>query len=605
MTEAVAEARGDRRQRPGLLPSFAGVALADILANSVAIVIIMIVVTLMTRYEEERDKLEQAEDVSVLLSREIAGSFVMNSLPTSPPAQLHDYITSPLDRNPQHATMPILELHDEFVRDGYTGRTYGRDELLLQDNDLDRYLASLEPEQLAATRVDVYGIDQFYVAMSIFRQHGLAPLHWHFLAGGETGVERGPTPSWAATTRPEREPLDAAQNPPGAGLDVGVPYAMPSDVALARGAFDANYPIDSLSGGFGGRADRAGSQDQYFDLPRTARQRGGNAQAMPGPMAGEPGAAAESNTMRFRAAWRSTSEDTAREGEADIDLYTLVRGLLAFLAEVQTAADAHLPSPLPDYQLRRDVLDIVPELPPPEPALAELIERLMWLVATPRTPDEATVRVIAETIPSGQPQHVTLFPNEPLARVRWRRNMADAEAAFPRDDAPLYASVSLRLGLHAEIHEGLRVELPRNAVVVMPPPEPVPDPEPRWRVVTLVNPERNDFLTGFLFAAVDEVGALVLPADENALALNGLRLESQIPTVAFRQESRQLSLYAAIVLVVLLLFFAAIRLRNTHRGGGHLGAKGASGRRAPFGESVPWGGGRLALPRARRARFLG
>ena len=563
MTEAVAEAGGDRRQRSSLLPSFAGVALADILANSVAIVIIMIVVTLMTRYEEERDKLEQAEDVSVLLSREIAGSFVMNSLPTSPPAQLHDYVTSPLDRNPQHATMPILELHDEFVRDGYTGRTYGRDELLLQDNDLDRYLASLEPEQLAATRVDVYGTDQFYVAMSIFRQHGLAPLHWHFLAGGGTGVERGPIPSWAATPRPEREPLDAAQSPPGAGLDLGaVPYALPSDVALAGGAFDANYPIDSLSGGFGGRADRAGSQDQFFDLPRTARQRSGGPQARPGPMAAEPSATAEANTMRFRAAWRRTSEDTAREGEADIDLFTLVRGLLAFLAEVQRTADAHLPSPLPDYQLRRDVLDIVPELPPPEPALAELIERLMRLIATPRTPDDPTLRVIAETIPSGHPQHVTLFPNEPLARVRWRRNTADAEAAFPRNDAPPYASVSLRLGLHAEIHEGLRVELSRNAVVMVPPPETVPDPEPRWRAVTLVNPERNDFLTGFLFAGVDEVGALVLPADENALAINGLRLESQLPTVAFRQESRQLILYVAIVLAVLLLFFVAIRFRG-------------------------------------------
>ena len=79
-----------------MFPAFAGVALADILANSVAIVIIMIVVTLMARYEEEQDKLEQAEDVAVLLSRELASSFVMNALPTSPPAQLHDYVTSPL-----------------------------------------------------------------------------------------------------------------------------------------------------------------------------------------------------------------------------------------------------------------------------------------------------------------------------------------------------------------------------------------------------------------------------------------------------------------------------------------------------------------------------
>ena len=578
MTTAVAEAHRDRREGPGLLPSFAGVALADILANSVAIVIIMIVVTLMTRHEEERDKLEQAEDVSVLLSREIASSFVMNSLPTSPPAQLHNYVTSPLDRNPQHATMPILELHDDHVRDGYTGRTYGRDELLLQDNNLDRYLASLAPEQLAATRVDVYGIDQFYVAMSIFRQHGLSPLHWHFLAGGEAMGERQPRPTWAPEARPrEREALDEEPRRPGTGLG-SARHALPSDVALARGAFDANYPTDSLRGGFGGMAGPAGSSDQHFDLPRGSPRRGGVPPAIAGPTAGEPGGAAESTAMRFRAAWRRTSDDT-REDDADFDLVTLVRGLLAYLAGVQQAADANLPSPLPHFELRRDVLDIVAELPPPEPALAELIERLTRLIVNPRTPDDPTLRVIAETIPSGQPQHMTLFPNEPLARVRWRRSAADADAAFPRNDAPAYAAISLRLGLHAEIHEGLRVQLPRNAVVMMPPPEMVPDPEPRWRVATLVNPERNDFLTGFVLAAVDEVGGLVLPADENAIAIDGLRLESQIPGVAFRQEFRQLLLYLTVVLAVLLLFFAAITTLRRSPEGGH-----------------------PALPRARRAR---
>ena len=136
--------------------------------------------------------------------------------------------------------------------------------------------------------------------------------------------------------------------------------------------------------------------------------------------------------------------------------------------------------------------------------------------------------------------------------MRWRRSATDAEAAFPRADAPEYATVSLRLGLHAEIHEGLRGELARNVVVLMPPPETDPEIEPRWRAVTLVNPERNDFLTGYLFAGVDEVGGLVLPADENALAIDGLRLESQVPSVAFRQEFRQL------LLAVVLLFFAGM-----------------------------------------------
>ena len=453
--------------------------------------------------------------------------------------------------------MPIIELHDDFVRDWYTGRVYGRDELLLQDNELDHYLVSLAPEQLAATRVDVYGIDQFYVAMSIFRKHGLLPLHWHFLDGGAAGRERGQRPTWARQAPPrQRESLDEEPAPTGAG---GAPSALPSDVALLRhGAFDANYPTDTLRGGFGSMAAQAGSLDQHLDLPRGLPRRDTMAEVNPSPSASDVESAAESNAMRFRAAWRSTNDDT-REDDADFDLFTLVRGLLAYLARVQQAADANLPSPLMDFELRRDVLDIVPELPPPEPALAELTRRLTRLIAAPQTPDDRSLRVIAELVPDGHLQHVTLFPNEPLARVRWRRSAADAAAAFPRDDAPAYATVSLRLGLHAEIHEGLRVELARNVVVLMPPPEIVPEPEPRWRVVTLVNPERNDFLTGFLFAGVDEVGGLVLPADENALAIDGLRLESQVPSVAFRQEFQQLLFYTAAILGVVLLFFVGIR----------------------------------------------
>ena len=89
------------RRQHGLFPGFAGVALADILANSVAIVIMMIVVTIFIKHEADQKKLEQVEDVSVLLSREIATSVVMNALPTSPPARLHDYNTSPLDRKPK------------------------------------------------------------------------------------------------------------------------------------------------------------------------------------------------------------------------------------------------------------------------------------------------------------------------------------------------------------------------------------------------------------------------------------------------------------------------------------------------------------------------
>ena len=234
-----------------LFPPFAGVALADILANSAAIVIIMIVVTLVARREEEEQKLEQAEDVAVLLSRELATSFVMNALPTSAPARLHDYVTWPPDRNPQHAEMPIIELHAGFLRDYYTGAVYGRDDLLRHGNAFDDYLASLGTEQLLAMRIDVYSIHEFYIAMSILKAHGVQPRHWHFLVpGANKGALEGPVGVLAGRLRRDRPKMQPSDGWAGDGTGT-VPSArpgsgaLPNDVALA-GAIGAPIPIPRM-----------------------------------------------------------------------------------------------------------------------------------------------------------------------------------------------------------------------------------------------------------------------------------------------------------------------------------------------------------------------
>jgi len=170
------------RARPrALFPGFAGVALADILANGVAMVIILIVITVSIRNAQEQERLEQAQDVSLLLSRELATSVVMNALPTSPPSVLHDYERSPLDQNPQHSVMPILELRRDGVRNRYNGRFWPRRELLLQDNSLDRYLQTFDDQQRRNIRLDVYSIRNFYLAMSILKSHQVRAAHWHFL----------------------------------------------------------------------------------------------------------------------------------------------------------------------------------------------------------------------------------------------------------------------------------------------------------------------------------------------------------------------------------------------------------------------------------------
>ena len=528
-------------QRRSLFPPFAGVALADILANSVAIVIIMIVVTLLTRYEQEQDKVEQAEDVAVLLSRELASSFVMNALPTSPPARLHDYVSSPLDRHPQHSRMPVLELHDDYVRDYYTGTTYSRDELLRGNNALDAYLDTLTPEQLAALRVDVYGIRQFYVAMSILKAHGQQPRHWHFLAPPGESVAGSGGARVALAPRPRRgaDVTFGAGDGAGAAGHTVPSAALPRDVAptFASGGF-GGYPDDPRAFTESGAG---GVPPEYLGLP------GGPAADGVAQSSATPTPAAGATAVRsFRAANSAALGDLA--SELRVDLYTILRALFAYMREVQAAADAQRPSVLPYYDFQRDVLGLVAELDEPTAAEERLLRALVFVLEAPRAPADAALALQHQTTSEVRGQALAVFANEPLRRALWLADAAQPASALPAASA----LVALRLGAHAEVFRGLRVPLARDSVLLAP--AEVADPRPRWRVVTLVNAARSDFLTGFVYAAQDAVGRLVLPVDENAVDVDGLRVESRLPSVAFRGEWRQMLFYG----VVAVLFAAGL-----------------------------------------------
>ena len=535
------------RPTPKGFPAFAGVALADILANSVAIVIIMIVVTLMVRHEEETEKLTQTEDVAVLLSRELASSFVMNALPTSPPAQLHDYVSSPLDRNPHHATMPIIELHARFVRDYYTGKTYGRDELLRHDNAFDTYLRSLTPEQLAAVRMDIYSTRLFYVAMSILKAHGHTPRHWHFLGGGPgTGTH---TVGALALDRPRQEPQDAKAGD-GLGPAAGASRrrgtragAWPQDVALAPVRGGSPYPRDEPAG-----LGASFAADTTLGLPGS---HGLPAPGAPSERRGEE-AATPSPVKRFRAA-TPAARVTAPAKPLQFDLARVVRGLWVFMAAEQQSADEGLPSRLPRYDFERDVLGAADaDAPsaagtPDAEAEAQAVRGIAFLLAAPRRPAENTLALRPKTDAAVRGQALAVFPNEPIGRSLW---LGDAHQ--PARTETVHEEVTLRLGLHAEVHAGVRLRLGRDALLLTPYAQAAPDPAPRWRVVTLVNAARDDFVTGFVYAAVDAAGRLVLPMDENAVEVGGLRVQSRFPAVALRGETRRLWLYGLVAFVFAL-----------------------------------------------------
>ena len=207
MTGATAALRTFRR-----MPDFAGVALVDILANGVAMLIIVIVVSIAARMEREERQVEQASEVAAVMSHKFSTSLVLNSLAASPPARLHDYETSPLDAILDPEILPILELHGGFVREFYSGAIWTRRELLREHNGLSAWLAGFSDDRKERLRVDVYDVPQFYLTMSILREHGIRVHHWHFLTGTLSPGEAARCP-----------PGVAAKDCPGGGAKRAAP----------------------------------------------------------------------------------------------------------------------------------------------------------------------------------------------------------------------------------------------------------------------------------------------------------------------------------------------------------------------------------------------
>ena len=297
------------------MPDFAGVALVDILANGVAMLIIVIVVTIAARMEREERYAEQADEVATVMSHKFSTSLVLNSLAASPPARLHDYDTSALDQVLDPDLLPILELHPGFVREFYTGTIWTRRALLEEHNALGGWLAGFSDERKRRLRVDVYDIAQFYLTMSILRGHGIRIFHWHFLTGALSPREAARCPPGVAAKDCPGGEADApaplpqlaleehsagglggldsplSEPPSGGGIGSGGTGDMPALMPDGTGSIPGPMPGGVVPGragqagaGFGGQGEFAGSSDM-------ARQPGSGTAEADGAGGGEGDAA--------------------------------------------------------------------------------------------------------------------------------------------------------------------------------------------------------------------------------------------------------------------------------------------------------------------------
>ena len=592
MARSAGNARGRR------LPDFAGVALVDILANGVAMLIIVVVLSITTRMEREERLVERAEEVVTVMSHRLSTSLVLNSLAASPPARLHDYETSPLDAVYGPEILPILELHRGFVREFYSGAVWTRRALLAGANPMSAWLSGLGDAPRKRIRVDIYDVDQFYVAMSIFRDHRIPVRHWHFVPHAISLAEAARCPPGVAAkdcgegsvlgtgekwpelvVRDRRSSVPHGTDWPPAGLGPGLgvgrgdagrsPGPMPGGVAAGRAGAGET--------GFGGRGDGFASGETPPGGGETRGRGFGSREVEPDAAAGLGGVPDRSGrsgarrgpsqrpdgtgsgggerSMRFRIA---LPESVRRElepggrpvGPGEPSLERVLGVLLGYLRELQDTLRAG-GSPSPQVGafgvwFERALRTGTPLSGEERRIAREVAEdfAFMYRLGGPLSPLEP-LAVHSVPVGAGDDAVLVVETNRRLQTVRVGRAGAPA--------LPDSARVVLDVNAYPGIWKGLSIAIEPDSVLLMPPAPPAP---PGWRAVAYVAPTLDDFIVGFVFAGVDVQGRLWAGAEDNRVRLEGRPLTTQRRESRFGARGWLVSLYGVLAAGLLAIAFA-------------------------------------------------
>ncbi len=545
------------------IPNFAGVALVDILANGVAVLIIVIVLSIASRFEQEKEYSERIQEVSAVMTREFSTSLVLNRLAAGPPAQLHDYENDPLDRIWDPAIMPVLEIHKNVVRDPYSGRIWHRSELLQEPNSLDTFLGAFDTYQRAAVRGDFYDIGTFYLLMSILKEHGIVITHWHFVGVPGIGPESNLGLCPAGTSAKDC-----------AGQGGGNQTSTVADVyeSLTNGSgdrenqSDGEWPPSESDWGEDGQA----SSTNTDTLPEgTQLGPGGNGSIE---SASFPDVRASRNQQTGQSAGGVGSvpgfsirlADPTAElmnlgsfdfGVIERDLASFLAAFMAFLVEVQRFYD----NDNPPTELLQQFLPILQNFMSQPPELADVQREAIEDLAL------SLELLHGQGYVQDQPEPLLTMPMPPSAHpealIRLPVNRLLIEAEIQSNNESLLESIpetaKLRFNLQAypDIWRGMQVTLERNAVLLMSPVQ--SDLETaKWRAIAYLSPQLDDFVVGFVFGAYDEDGQLEILAEPNQGIVNTLRVVPQWDRSPFSIQTWMTMLYVAAGLsLIALLFF--------------------------------------------------
>lgn len=596
-------------ERARQMPDFAGVALVDILANGVGMLIIVIVVSIASRVEREERYAEQADEVASVMSHKFSTSLVLNSLAASPPAVLHNYDNSAIDQVLDPQVMPIIELHPAFVREFYSGARWSRRELLREFNGMHAWLSSLSLEQKKRVRTDIYDVGQYYLAMSILREHGVRIAHWHFLTGPLSPAAAANCPPGVAAKDCRSGGDDTAAPPPalagksdraeqsngelgdsgwpqfgGGGNangdgDGDSPGRMPEGAVPGfAGGLDGNGGGGQGGDGSGGGDSGSGSGNE--GMPGGGGGGGGQSAAdlgsFPGLREGLGGAGSGSgggqpaqngrgggsgDSIQFRMALPEALRRAAGLGAAGVPpLDLMFAALLHYLGDLQDTLDSgYSPSAhIAGFASRlRNAFAAPPLLNPRERMLArELAVQTAFLRLDPA--EAANTIAIEPLVPAPGRLHsgdaiLAIAPNRLLEKIGVRRSGESDE-----EELPAQARVSLRLNAFPGIWKGLDVRLEKNALLLMP-PQPREPQQLRWRALAYLSPKLDEVVVGFALADFDAHGDLHVQADAGGVSIQGRALFSRYKESAFGARGWLVTLYAALVAGLLALALARRR----------------------------------------------
>lgn len=560
------------------IPNFAGVALVDILANGVAVLIIVVVLSIAEREEQEKHFTEKVKEVSAVMTREFSTSLVLNRLAASRPARLHDYENSELDQFWDPVLLPIIEFHNNAIRDPYSGKIWSRSELLEKPNSFDDFLEALtplSPDQATRLRGDIYDVGTYYLANSLLSDYGIEIRHWHFIGSvpGKGSILQCPPDVLAQDCLAQGDNQSAVS---GTELSSLLEQHQNGEGEQGSGAGDAwppsdlHDPTDSASGSYGQLPNdvNLGSQstgrppnDHWGSFPDANETRpGGSGNGS----SGRSNQQIPDNIISFRLAnprQEDQSGNSIQLAIGDPSINQLLAGLMAYIDELQTAYDNNqtLEPLLQNFTL---ILNAAVMNPPKLTGMqTQVIEDLSMIMSSKQQLGRSQYQIEPLFLNTYEDDHLDyavlrLLPNRLIFNAE-----TNTKGQAWAEDIGRELSPRLNINGYPGIWRGVQITVHRGAVLMMV-PEQEPSEIPTWRAVVFVAPMLNDFIVGFLYSAIDTEGRLIIPGESNQIRLGSVNLIQPSEPAMFGVKTWLLVFYVFLgVSFAGLLFFWRPNLR--------------------------------------------